>query len=178
MKNTYFLSSAIFLFFTQLTFSQQSEENFAFKNYNSSIFEQHDSALNFLNSSRNSNNNKESFTKIKNSGVAIQQIGNFNVTLLDINSKKVSISVNQEGNNNEYNLVKDGRSIMAEISQKGNRNTINDYSYKTNYETNTSMIQNGNDQNIKSIGTNSISKDMKVMQTGTGASVIILNKLN
>ena len=53
-----------------------------------------------------------------------------------------------------------------------------DYSYRTNYEVHNQMIQKGNNQNIKSIGTNSISKDMKVSQAGNGASVIILNKLN
>ena len=37
------------------------------------------------------------------------------------------------------------------------------------------MIQQGNNQSIQNYGTNSLSKDMKVSQTGNGASVIILN---
>ena len=82
------------------------------------------------------------------------------------------------GNNNEYLLVKEATNITVGINQNGNSNKIDDYSYRTNYDVNTQMIQNGNNQNIKSIGTNAISKDMKVTQIGNGASVIILNKLN
>ena len=38
------------------------------------------------------------------------------------------------------------------------------------------MIQKGDNQNIQSIGTNSLSKNMKITQTGNGASVILINK--
>ena len=93
-------------------------------------------------------------------------------------SKFTTISVNQTGENNDFVLVKNAEKIKTVIYQNGNSNSINDYSYHSNYEINSQMSQNGNNQNIKSIGSNSISKDMKVNQKGNGTSVIILNKLN
>ena len=175
MKNTYFLISIIFLFSTQFVFSQKSEENSIFKNYSSSIFDQKDSALNFLTTLNGSESNKDSY--IKNSGVSIQQIGNLNAASVNVSSKTTSISVNQNGNNNEYNLVKEAHSIAVDVNQNGNNNRINDYSYLTNYDINSIMTQNGNNQNIKNFGSNSISKDMKVIQSGNGASVVIINTI-
>ena len=179
MKKTFYISSSLFfLFFTQIIFSQKTEENFLFKNYSSSVFGEKDAGLNLLTSSNRYEGDKNFYNKIQNSGIAIQQVGNYNDALVDVKSKTTSISIIQNGNNNEYLLVKEATNIAIDINQNGNSNKINDYSYRTNYDVNTQMIQNGNNQNIKSIGTNSISKDMKVTQIGNGASVIILNKLN
>ena len=38
------------------------------------------------------------------------------------------------------------------------------------------LNQNGDYQSIQNIGTNSLSKDMKISQTGIGASIIIINQ--
>jgi len=53
---------------------------------------------------------------------------------------------------------------------------ITDFTLHTNYDVKTEMIQNGDNQNIQNIGTNSISKNMKITQTGNGASIILINK--
>jgi len=179
MKAIFINSSVILLFFTQLIFSQEKDENSEFKNYSSSVFDKKETALSLISAA---SDNKETTTvdylRNQNSVVSIIQIGDYNTSDLNIQSDKANIGVMQNGNYNEYTLVKSAKTLSTDVLQNGNNNVIDDYSYRTNYDVNTKMTQNGNNQNIKSIGTNSISKDMKVSQTGNGASVIILNKLN
>ena len=179
MKNISLKSTAFLLFLSSILFSQNREDNSVFQNYSSSAFDQKDIALNLVgNSSSINESNRNSYLSYRNSLINIQQIGNYNNAIVNINSQISSVSVSQEGNNNEYSLVKDVKKIIMSVQQSGNDNIINDYSYRSNYDINAKMIQNGNDLNIKSIGANSISKDMTVSQKGNGASVIIINKLN
>ncbi|MEC5165917.1 hypothetical protein RCH18_001651 [Flavobacterium sp. PL11] len=180
MKNTYLILSVIFLSFTQIILSQNNEEYSALNKNSGKSLTERNLAINILLAANNSTNNnvKTDLSKNKTGAVIIQQIGNYNQTLLNVQSDLSSVNVNQNGDNNEYNLIKDAKTITASIYQNGINNTINDYSYRTNYNVNTEMLQNGNNQNIKSIGTNSISKDLKVSQSGNGASVIIINNLN
>ncbi|MEZ7498964.1 hypothetical protein QO200_09445 [Flavobacterium sp. Arc3] len=175
---TLFLNFVLLIFCTQFLFSQDRDENSLVKNYSSSVFDKKEAALSVLSSSAKNENTKDAYLNNQNSGVSIQQIGDYNYALIDVKSKISNISLNQYGDNNQYSLVKEAKNIFVDVSQKGNNSKIEDYSFRTNYDVNTQMIQNGSNQNIKSIGTNSISKDMKVSQTGNGASVIILNKLN
>lgn len=180
MKTIFLNSTVILLFFTQLIFSQEKEENSVFKNYSSSVFDKKENALNLIStaSDHKETTTVDDYLKNQNSIVSIVQIGDYNQTNVHVKSEKIAVSVGQNGQNNEYSLVKSAKTISADAIQNGNHNKIDDYSYRTNYEVNTQMMQNGDNQSIKSIGTNSISKDMKVTQTGNGASVIILNKLN
>lgn len=175
---TFFLNFVVLLFCTQFLFSQERKIDALVKNYSSSVFDKKEAALSILSSSNKKEKNRNVFSNNINSGVSIQQIGDYNDALIDVKSEISNISLKQYGDNNEYLLVKDARNISSDVNQKGNSNRIMDYSYRTNYEVHNQMIQKGNNQNIKSIGTNSISKDMKVSQAGNGASVIILNKLN
>jgi hypothetical protein len=175
---TLFFNLVLLLFCTQFLFSQDKELNSLVKNYSSSVFDKKEAALSLLSTSARNENTKDAYLNNQNSGVSIQQIGNYNDALIDVKSRLSDISLKQYGDNNQYSLVKDVKYISVDVSQSGNNSKIDDYSFRTNYDVNTQMIQNGNNQNIKSIGTNSISKDMKVSQTGNGASVIIINKLN
>lgn len=174
----YLICIVIFLCFTPCIFSQSVNNQSDFKNYSSSIFDSKESALNLISTINSGSMNKDLSIKNYNSGILIQQIGNYNEATIDVRSKSTAISISQNGDNNEYLLVKNAKKLKATIYQNGNGNSIDDYSYRSNYEINSQMSQNGNNQNIKSIGTNSISKDMKVNQMGNGASIIILNRLN
>ncbi len=178
MKRTYLINIVIFLCFTPTIFSQISNKPTDIKNYSSSVFDSKAFTINTIAALNNSAKNKEAISTNYYSGIFIQQIGNHNQTVIDLKSKLTAISVTQNGDNNQYLLVNNAAKIKNTIYQNGNSNSIYDYSYRSNYEINSQMSQNGNNQNIKSIGSNSISKDMKVKQIGNGASVIIVNKLN
>lgn len=168
MKRIYIYSILISLCCTSSIFSQSYDTNFFFERYNSIIFQTNNDAL----------NNKTNSFNNRTPGILIQQIGEYNASSITVTSKETSISLTQNGDNNDYLLVKNAAKIKANVIQNGNSNSINDYTRATNYDTNSQMIQNGNNLNIKSIGTNSISKDMKVNQVGNGASIIIINKTN
>lgn len=107
--------------------------------------------------------------------VQIQQIGNNNSINSQLVANKIDASVLQNGDNNQVSIEKKSNSIYQKVIQQGNNNNINDFVPYTNYDLSMELFQKGNDQNIKNFGSNSISKDMKVIQSGNSASVIILN---
>jgi minor curlin subunit len=110
-----------------------------------------------------------------NSDVQLQQIGNHNTFNTQLKSNKVAVEVVQKGNNNSVYLDKFAKSINQTIFQIGNNNTVFDYSQFSNLEIKSEFIQQGNNQTIMSFGSNSISRDLKVMQSGKGSSVILIN---
>lgn len=109
-------------------------------------------------------------------GVQIQQIGDLNKVKANLQSNETKVSVDQKGNVNELLLDKKAKTITQNVVQKGNNNKISDFTLNTNYNVNMEMIQKGDNQNIQNIGTNSLSKNMKITQTGNGASIILINK--
>lgn len=109
-------------------------------------------------------------------GVQIQQIGDLNKVKANLQSNETKVSVDQKGNVNELLLDKKAKTITQNVIQKGNNNKISDFTLNTNYNVNMEMIQKGDNQNIQNIGTNSLSKNMKITQTGNGASIILINK--
>jgi hypothetical protein len=144
------------------------------------VFDSKDTALSIVSSINKKSTDQLQLEQVKqfSQGVIIQQIGDYNTARAEVDASKINVSVFQKGDFNELSLVKDAKTISQNIVQQGKNNSISDYSFRTNLDIKTEMIQNGNDQKIQSYGSNSISKDMKITQTGNGASVIILNKLN
>ena len=179
MKTIYLLNTVLFLWLVPSVFSQKLKIDSNAENEYFSVLKPKEVAsilTTFVDG--NALNKKNAIEKNRTTGVLIQQIGNYNTSAITVSSRETSISLTQNGDNNDYMLVKNAAKIKANIIQNGNSNSINDYTKATNYETNSQMMQNGNNLNIKSIGTNSISKDMKVNQAGNGASIIIINKSN
>ncbi|MFH6997122.1 hypothetical protein ACHRVZ_04260 [Flavobacterium sp. FlaQc-57] len=170
----------LLVLFSVFVRGQEKEETSGFKAYSSSVFDSKDTALSIVSSINKKSTDQLQLEQVQqfSQGVLIQQIGNYNAVRADVNAQKVNVSVFQKGDFNDLSLVKDAKTISQNISQQGKNNSISDYSYRTNYDVKTEMIQKGNDQKIQSYGTNSISKDMKITQNGNGATVIILNKLN
>jgi hypothetical protein len=112
----------------------------------------------------------------KTSEVIILQIGNFNYVNANLTAKSANLVISQIGNDNNIEIDKQANSINQRIVQEGQNNRIMDYALYSNNDVNMELIQQGDNQSIQSFGVNSISKNMKVTQTGYGASVIILNK--
>lgn len=164
----------IFVFLVILTQSvfAQEEENPGYNQYSSSIFDSKQQTLNLVSKI----DKLPSALLFQNKEVIVQQVGDFNTFNAALQSENINISVLQNGNENQISLAKNANSIEQKLVQQGQKNTISDFTYYTNYDVNTQMVQQGNNQSIQNYGTNSLSKDMKVTQSGNGASVIILNQ--
>lgn len=173
MKALFFKITFISLF-TQLSFAQENE-NPGFDQYSSSIFDSKENALNLVSKMAS---NSSSLIGNNPSGVVIQQIGDLNT--INANFKSTTSKVNflavQEGDLNLMNVQKNANEINQAMLQQGNGNTISDFTYYTSYNVNMEMIQKGDNSNIQNYGTNSLSKDMKISQTGNAAEIIIINQ--
>lgn len=174
MRTNYSFSIAL-LFFCFLSLAQKAEKsNVDFQNDPAYLFIKNSTLL--LENSKKSND-KDVFNLQNNvdKGILIQQIGNFDEVNIKLKSKEINVSILQNGNNNNLNLYNNANRIQQNIIQEGARNKILDYTIFTNYTINTEFIQQGDNQSIQNFGTNSISRNMKIIQSGNGASVVIVN---
>ncbi|WP_339889208.1 hypothetical protein [uncultured Flavobacterium sp.] len=160
------------IIFTQMGFSQVEGNNDDFKQYSSSLFDSEQNSL-FVVSNMTDKLNP---VQLNQNNVNIQQIGDFNVINAAVNSDNSKLFMSQNGFNNSIDLIKNTAELYQKITQTGDNNTISDLTYYSNYKVNMEMNQNGNNQTIQNIGTNSLSKDMKISQTGNGTSIIIINQ--
>lgn len=110
-----------------------------------------------------------------NTDIQLQQIGDRNIFNAQLQVKNSTVLAVQKGNNNSIHLDKLASSIDQKILQLGNNNTVYDYSNYTKLEIKSEFVQKGNNNMIKSFGSNSISRDLKVIQSGNGASVLLIN---
>ncbi len=165
----------ILLLISPLFYGQEKEDNSDFKQYSSSVFNSKEAALSVV-SSLNKKTPDLPFNSNQPSVVLIQQIGDFNKVNAALKAIESKLSVEQVGDGNELLLDKSAKSITQNVVQQGNNNKITDFTLYTKYNVDMEMIQNGDNHNIQSIGTNSISKNMKITQTGNGASLILINK--
>ncbi|MEN2487556.1 hypothetical protein AAYQ05_07125 [Flavobacterium sp. B11] len=171
---TLFLNSVLFLLFSTAFYAQEKEDDSDFKNYSSSVFNSKEKAFSIV--STMDKKNKNELNKNIPLGVQIQQIGAYNVVNAALKSNETKVAVDQNGEHNTLLLDKSAKTITQNIVQEGSNNRISDFTLKTNYDVNMEMIQKGDNQNIQSIGTNSLSKNMRITQTGNGASIILINK--
>ncbi len=173
MKSLFFYTVIVFLLSVQVSNAQDEEENIGFNQYSSSVFDSKQNALNLVSKIPSSTTSTQAFIP---TGILIQQVGDFNTFNANLKTENVNISLLQNGNDNSVMLDKEAKSISQKIIQDGNNNQVTDFTYYTKYDVNMQMIQQGSNQNIQNYGTNSLSKDMKVTQTGNGAAVIIINQ--
>lgn len=108
-------------------------------------------------------------------GVLIEQVGDFNFVYTNLKANTIAVKVTQEGDYNFYELTKEANVINAKVIQKGENNFILHNALYTGYDLYQETVQQGNNLKIESIGSNSISDNMKIIQTGANASVIIIN---
>ena len=165
-------SSYIFLLFFAITvsFSQEDENNDTL----SKVFSNKENSMNVLSSYSSFIAIDASKVEVQNS-IFIQQIGNKNTANTNIISSDASLNLIQNGDNNFVFVDKNAPIIQELILQDGSNNSIVDFNLKTNNSINNTFTQTGNNLNIISIGSNNLSKEMTVKQTGNSGSVIILN---
>jgi hypothetical protein len=170
---TFILYILLVIFYCPQFYAQEKEDNSEFKNYSSSLFNSKEKAFSIV-----SNLNKKEKNELNSripSGVQIQQIGDFNKVYAALKSNDTKVAIDQYGDRNALLLDKNAKTITQSVIQHGDNNKITDFTLHTNYNVNMEMIQKGDNQSIQNIGTNSLSKNMKITQTGNGASIILIN---
>lgn len=150
-------------------FSQEEEDQLI------SVFSNKENSMDVLSKFSAKTTSQNLPVTIQNS-VYVQQIGNNNNALTKIKATVSDVDLNQNGNSNSIYLNKSASEINQFVLQEGNNNSVIDFNYKYNNTVNSTYSQAGNNLNIVNIGSNSISKDLTIKQTGNSGSVLILNK--
>jgi hypothetical protein len=110
-----------------------------------------------------------------NNLIQVTQIGAYNYSDITFQSQNTTVMVNQNGYNNFLDLYKNTDEINQFVMQSGTNNFISDFSINAVNETNMSIIQDGNNLSLYNNGSNSISKDLKITQTGNSGTIYIFN---
>ncbi|EIA09037.1 hypothetical protein [Flavobacterium frigoris] len=170
-----FLNTSLFLLFSVASFAQGNEGNDGLQQNSTSILNK----VNMLDLVDDITKKEDALllqNKYQNNGVIINQIGASNYVNTKLKAEDIKVVIVQNGAENQLTLDKAANEIAQKIVQEGRYNSITDFSLYANYNVNMEIIQKGDNQNVQNYGTNSLSKNMKVIQSGNGASVIILNK--
>lgn len=122
----------------------------------------------------NSQNTNQYFQN--NNLIQIKQIGNYNYSSVYVRSYEADVQVNQNGDNNYANVYRNAYTLNENINQTGNNNFISDFSVYSDEPVNTTFNQYGNNLTIISNGSNSISKNLQINQTGNSGTVYIYNR--
>jgi hypothetical protein len=108
--------------------------------------------------------------------IQINQIGNYNKSKVYQKTVHLDLTLNQYGVNNEISFHKSNSEIKQMIQQVGDSNFVSDFSINSNYKVDMQISQEGNNLTLFNNGTNSISKEMKVIQTGNFGTIFIYNR--
>jgi hypothetical protein len=113
----------------------------------------------------------------ENTGVFINQIGDFNRTIVQSSSERSDINLIQTGNENTMRLDLSARNIIYNALQQGNGNKLLEFnSVISGKELIQRDIQQvGNDQNLIIHGNNGLSDRLQVRMSNSGQSLIIRN---
>lgn len=157
----------IFLLFTEIVFSQTIDGSI-----NDYVI-----ALNETNN-RNQNQNKSTNQYIiSHNIVKITQIGYYNQANLAVISNNANVTAQQTGNNNYMNVYKKADEINQSYIQSGNNNYISDVSFYSRGGVDAMKVnQEGNNLTVFSTGSNSISRDMIINQSGNSGKIYVFNR--
>lgn len=111
----------------------------------------------------------------KNNLIHISQIGSYNYSDVKIQSKNSNIGISQNGSNNYLDVYKNANVLNQSVIQSGNNNFISDFSFNSGNSVKMAVNQDGNNLSIYNNGSNSISRDLKITQTGNSGSIYIFN---
>lgn len=112
---------------------------------------------------------------ISNNSIHIKQVGFYNYSTIVVKSENYDLTVNQNGFNNYLDLYKNSVDLNQSVSQAGSNNFISDFSLSAGSYIDMSIYQEGNNLTLFNNGTNSISRDLKITQTGTSGTIYIFN---
>ena len=156
------LSAILFFLITGILFSQTIDGN------------KSDYVLATTNN-RNQNQARNQYI-ISNNIVKVAQIGNYNQANLTIISKNAYVTAQQTGNNNYMNVYKNADEINQSYIQSGNNNYISDFSLYSRGTNTMAINQEGNNLSVFNNGSNSISKDLIINQSGNSGTIYVYNR--
>jgi hypothetical protein len=113
---------------------------------------------------------------LNNNMIQISQVGYSNYADVNVKSNNAKMTINQDGSGNYLEVYKSAKQINQSIVQTGNNNFISDFSLYSGTPIDVIFNQEGNNLSIFNNGSNSISKDLKISQTGNSGSVYIFNR--
>lgn len=170
-----FIKVKIVIIFLMFPFVLMAQDEFGDNSYNSTTLLTKELLINNTKTNIDNSRNSNQFL-LNNNLVQIQQIGNYNYANIYVRSQISDVQVNQNGDNNFTNVYRNGYMVNQEINQTGNNNFISDFSMYSNDPVNTTYNQNGNNLTLISTGSNSISKNLQINQTGNSGAIYIYNR--
>ncbi|MDD2673756.1 MAG: hypothetical protein PHF81_02645 [Flavobacterium sp.] len=110
-----------------------------------------------------------------NNLIHISQIGFNNYSDISIHNENSKILIGQYGLNNYVSVDKNAYDLTQSVTQYGNNNYVSDFSLYTSGSINMTINQEGNNLTLFNNGSNSISKDLKITQSGNSGAIYIFN---
>lgn len=110
-----------------------------------------------------------------NNLIHISQIGFNNYSAISVHNESSTFVIGQYGSNNYVSVDKNAYELTQSVTQNGNNNYVSDFSLYTSGSINMAINQEGNNLTLFNTGSNSISKDLKITQTGNSGAIYIFN---
>jgi hypothetical protein len=110
-----------------------------------------------------------------NNLIHISQIGFNNYSDISVHNENSKILIGQYGSNNYVSVDKNAYDLTQSVTQYGNNNYVSDFSLYTSGSINMTINQEGNNLTLFNNGSNSISKDLKITQSGNSGAIYIFN---
>ncbi len=166
MKKLLIMSALIV---TSLAYAQTYQDEQ--KMVKSTSLESSNEQLNFL----RSNSTNQQVQVSQGNSVLIAQVGQANISQVFVSSENSEINLLQDGFANKSFINLRADFIRENVQQIGNSNLFFDYSLHGAQSHTVDLIQDGNFNEVISVGRNSISERLKLTQTGTGKSAFIIH---
>lgn len=165
MKKKLILTVFCAILFSWVSFAQEQSED------NPEIVEENAANLNILSRFAETSALSEQIPPLGNQ-VYIDQIGERNIVITQVNSNQSEVRLSQNGNDNIIGVSLRAKQIYEKISQSGDSNLalryINDPLGTINFE----LIQNGENQYIQH-GANRLTNNLKIEQSAGDRGIII-----
>jgi hypothetical protein len=107
--------------------------------------------------------------------IYILQVGFDNKSKVNIISDKIDFSLYQNGRGNDNFINVNSKEVSGKVIQTGNYNSVLAIDSEPKTVFNLNILQNGNDHQFESFGSNSIGNNLKVEMTGESQTVIVRN---
>ena len=107
--------------------------------------------------------------------IFIEQIGSQNNVNARTSSQNSDLKLLQYGDGNYISFITDAQNLDGTIIQDGNNNKSFDFTVNPDQDVSANLLQQGDNLHFERYGANSISNNLKIIQTGETRSIIIRN---
>ena len=107
--------------------------------------------------------------------IFIEQIGVNNNINTYTSSENSDLKLLQYGDGNYISFITDAQNLDGTIIQDGNNNKSFDFTVNPDQDVSANLLQQGDNLHFERYGANSISNNLKIIQTGETRSIIVRN---